>query len=218
MLLRLGLLIVVGYLSYRHLITDLLDPGTLPLTTTVHIAGASLMQIIRTVAFAAFAVALGDYAFQRHRFNKSMKMTKEEVRRELRETEANPETRRALRRRRRRISRNQLLAATAKAHVIVVNPTHFSVGLRYDRHADRAPKVVTKGEDEDAFVIRTEAARLGVPIVENPPLTRSLYQACDIGAEVPVELFQTVARLLAFVYRLSPAARTLVDVHRMPGA
>jgi flagellar biosynthetic protein FlhB len=217
MLLRLVLLVGVGYLSYRHLVTKLLDPGTLPLTTTVHMAGATLIQILRYVGLAAVAVALGDYAFQRKRFNQSMKMTKEEVRREMRETDGNPEARRAMRRRRKRISRNQILAATAKADVIVVNPTHFSVGLRYERGKDRAPKVVTKGEDEDAYAIRTEAGRLGIPVVENPPLTRSLYQACEIGSEVPAELFQTVAKLLAFVYRLSPAARSLVDLHRMPG-
>jgi flagellar biosynthetic protein FlhB len=216
MLFRLVLLFAVGYSAYLQLVTRLLDPGTLPLATTMHIAGASLFSILRTIAFAALVVALGDYGFQRRRFNQSMKMTREEVRRELRETDGSPEARKALRRRRRRISRNQILAATSKANVIVVNPTHFSVGLRYDRTVDRAPKVVTKGEDEDALAIRLEARRLGIPIVEEPPVARSLYAACDIGAEVPVELFQTVARLLAFVYRLTPAARTLVDVHHLP--
>jgi flagellar biosynthetic protein FlhB len=99
--------------------------------------------------------------------------------------------------------------------VIVVNPTHFSVGLQYDRSKDRAPRVVTKGDDEDALAIRTVALEQGVPIVENPPVARALFDACEIGDEVPAYLFQVVARLLAFLYRLTPAQRALVDIHKM---
>ncbi len=160
-------------------------------------------------------LAIADYAFQRRQFNDSMRMTKFEVRREMRETEGNPEVRRALRRRRRRLSRMQVLAAVSRANVIVVNPTHFSVGLQYDRSKDRAPRVVTKGDDEDALAIRTVALEQGVPIVENPPVARALFDACEIGDEVPAYLFQVVARLLAFLYRLTPAQRALVDIHKM---
>lgn len=162
-----------------------------------------------------FVLAMADYAFQRRQFNDSMKMTKLEVRREIRETEGNPEVRRALRRRRRRLSRMQILAAVSRANVIVVNPTHFSVGLRYDRLKDRAPRVVTKGDEEDAVAIRTVALEKGVPIIENPPVARALFEACEIGDEVPANLYQVVARLLAFLYRLTPAQRALVDIHKM---
>ena len=79
----------------------------------------------------------------------------------------------------------QILAAVSRADVVVVNPTHFSVGLRYDRSKDRAPRVVTKGDDEDALAIRTVALERGVPIIENPPVARALFEACEIGDEVP---------------------------------
>jgi flagellar biosynthetic protein FlhB len=213
--LRLLILIGIGYAADRRLTESLLGPGTLPIGATVTTAAAGLMGIVRDIAGAALLLALADYAFQRRQFNDSMKMTKEQVRREMRESEGSPEMRRALRRRRRRLSRMQILAAVSRADVIVVNPTHFSVGLRYDRSKDRAPRVVTKGDDEDALAIRTVAIEQGVPVVENPPVARSLFEACEIGDEVPAYLYQVVAHLLAFLYRLTPAQRALVDIHKM---
>jgi flagellar biosynthetic protein FlhB len=215
MVVRLVVLVTIGFEIDRHLVSSLLGPGTLPLQGTLRTASATLISLIRDIAAAALLLAFVDYAFQRHRFNESLKMTKEEVRRELRETEGNPDIRRALRRRRRRLSRLQIYAAVAQADVVVVNPTHFSVGLRFDRAKDAAPRVVAKGEDDDAFTIREAARAHGVAIVENPPVARSLYDACEIGDLVPTSLYKVVARLLAFVYRLSPAARALVDTHKM---
>ena len=168
---------------------------------------------MRIVGVCAVLLALVDYAFQRRRFNESMKMTKDEVRREFRETEGSPEVRREIRRRRRSLTRMQMMAAVANATVIVVNPTHFAVALAYDREKDRAPRVVAKGEDEIAFTIRNEAISRRIPVVENPPVARALYAACTVGDEIPPKLYETVARLLAFVYRLTPAARAAVDVH-----
>jgi flagellar biosynthesis protein FlhB len=215
MVVRLLVLVAIGFMVDRHLVQSLLGPGTLPLQGTLGSASATLLSLIRDIAGAALLLAFVDFGFQRHRFNESLKMTKEEVRREQRETEGNPEIRRALRRRRRRLSRLQLYAMVAQADVVVVNPTHFSVGLRFDRTKDAAPRVVAKGEDDDAFIIREAARDHGVPIVENPPVARSLYDTCEIGDLVPTSLYKVVARLLAFVYRLSPAARALVDTHKM---
>jgi flagellar biosynthesis protein FlhB len=215
MVVRLLVLVAIGYMIDRHLVASLLGPGTLPLQGTLGTASATLLSLIRDIAGAALVLAFVDFAFQRHKFNESLKMTKEEVRREQRETEGNPEIRRALRRRRRRLSRLQLYAMVAQADVVVVNPTHFSVALRFDRSKDAAPRVVAKGEDDDAFTIRDAARDKGIPIVENPPVARSLYDACEIGDLVPTALYKVVARLLAFVYRLSPAARALVDTHKM---
>jgi flagellar biosynthetic protein FlhB len=212
---RLIILISIGYEVDRHLIQSLLGPGTLPIQSTLTATADGLLGLLRDIVGAALVLAIADYAFQRRQFNDSMRMTKFEVRREMRETEGNPEVRRALRRRRRRLSRMQVLAAVSRANVIVVNPTHFSVGLQYDRSKDRAPRVVTKGDDEDALAIRTVALEQGVPIVENPPVARALFDACEIGDEVPAYLFQVVARLLAFLYRLTPAQRALVDIHKM---
>jgi flagellar biosynthetic protein FlhB len=212
---RLGILIGIGYEVDRRLIQGLLGPGTLPIQSTITMTATGLLGLVRDIAGAALVLALADYAFQRRQFNDSMKMSRDEIRREMRETEGNPEIRRAFRRRRRRLSRMQILAAVSRANVVVVNPTHFSVGLRYERSKDKAPRVVTKGDDEDALAIRMVALEKGVPIVENPPVARALFEACEIGDEVPARLYQVVARLLAFLYRLTPAQRALVDVHKM---
>jgi flagellar biosynthetic protein FlhB len=212
---RLMILVGIGYTVDRHLIDSLLGPGTLPIQATISTTANGLLGLVRDITGAALVLAIADYAFQRRQFNDSMKMTKDQVRREMRETEGNPEVRRALRRRRRRLSRMQILAAVARADVVVVNPTHFSVGLCYDRAKDKAPRVVTKGDDEDALAIRTAAIEKGVPVVENPPVARSLFEACEIGDEVPAYLYQVVASLLAFLYRLTPAQRALVDIHKM---
>ncbi|MGO9581402.1 MAG: flagellar biosynthesis protein FlhB [Acidimicrobiales bacterium] len=212
---RLGILMGIGYTADRRLIVSLLGPGTLPIQSTIRTTANGLLGLVRDIVGAALVLAIADYAFQRRQFNDSMKMSKEEIRREMRETEGNPEVRRAFRRRRRRLSRMQILAAVSRADVVVVNPTHFSVGLRYDRSKDRAPRVVTKGDDEDALAIRIVALEQGVPIIENPPVARSLFEACEIGDEVPAYLYQVVARLLAFLYRLTPAQRALVDIHKM---
>jgi flagellar biosynthetic protein FlhB len=215
MVFRLAILIGIGYEADRRLIQALLGPGTMPIGATLTTAGTGVLGIMRDIAGAALVLAIADYAFQRRQFNDSMKMTREEVRREMRESEGSPEVRRAFRRRRRRLSRMQILAAVSRANVVVVNPTHFAVGLRYERTKDRAPRVVTKGDDDDALAIRLVALEQGVPIVENPPVARALFDACEIGDEVPGELYQVVARLLAFLYRLTPAQRALVDVHKM---
>jgi flagellar biosynthetic protein FlhB len=212
---RLALLVVVGYSVFRHLLGELMGPGTLPIGATLTLTASGLFSLGRNVGLVAFGIAALDYGFQRRRFNESLKMTKEEVRQEQRETEGSPEIRREQRRRRRRLTRMQILAALNQADVVVVNPTHYAVALAYDRAHDHAPRVIGKAEDELALVFRVEAIAKHVPVVENPPIARALHGACDIGQEVPASLYETVARLLAFVYRLSPTARHLVDVHHM---
>ncbi|MCU1492029.1 MAG: type secretion exporter [Acidimicrobiaceae bacterium] len=213
--LRLALLGGVGYVSAHHLFGALMGSGTLPLSTTLGIAGGTLVGVARYVGAAALLLGLGDYAFQRHRLGHSLKMTKHEVRQENKEAEGSPEIRREIRRRRRRMSRMQIMAAVAGATVVVVNPTHVAVALAYDRDNDRAPRLVAKGDDHVALAIRLEAIKRGIPVVENPPLARAISAACDVNEEVPARLYEVVAKLLAFVYRLTPAARALVEVHHL---
>ncbi|HLI16002.1 MAG TPA: EscU/YscU/HrcU family type III secretion system export apparatus switch protein [Acidimicrobiales bacterium] len=212
---RLALLAAAGYATVRRLVAELLAPGTLPLATTVTLGGAGLLALVREVAVAALVLAFADYAFQRHRHQASLKMTREEVRREARETELAPEVRRALRRRRRGLTRLQLLAAAANADVVVVNPTHYAAALAYDRTRDVAPRLVAKGADELALALKAAAVEHGVAVVEDRGLARALHDACEVGDLVPPRLYEAVARLLAFVYRLSPAARALVEVHHL---
>ncbi len=212
---RLALLGGVGYAAARSLVNALLGPGTLPLAASLQIAASGVSGLAERVGVVALLFGVADYAFQRRQFGASLRMTRDELRRELRESEGNPEIRRAIRQRRRNLTRMQMIAAVANADVVVINPTHYAVGLSYDRARHRAPRLLAKGEDDIAAAIRAAAQARGVPVVESPPLARAVYASCEVGDEVPPALYEVVAKLFAFVYRLSPTARALVDVHHL---
>lgn len=154
---------------------------------------------IRGAAAFLFIGAV-DYAWQRHRHEKNLKMDKEEVKREGKDQNVSPEVKSAIRRRQMAAARSRMMAAVPTADVVVTNPTHFSIALKYESGM-HAPEVVAKGQDLVALQIRRVAAEHGVPIVPNPPLARSMYATVDIGRQIPEELFAAVAQVLAFVYR-----------------
>lgn len=147
-------------------------------------------------------LAAGDYAFQRWSFEKGIRMSKEEVKEEYRQQEGDPAVKARIRSIQREKARRRIMQEVPTADVVITNPTHFSVALRYERGSSEAPKVVVKGADLMALRIREIAEESGVPIVERPPLARALYRDVDEGQEIPCELYQAVAEVLAFVYRL----------------
>jgi flagellar biosynthetic protein FlhB len=164
------------------------------------------LTILRNVSAAGLVVAAADYAYQKRRTMKQLRMTRQELREEMKQQEGNPEMRRSIRTRAMAISRNQMIHAVSLADVVVVNPTHFSVALKYDA-AKGAPQVVAKGAGAIAAAIRVQAERNGVPIVHEPVLTRTLYKACEIGQFIPADLYEAVAHLLAFVFGLRAKGR-----------
>jgi flagellar biosynthesis protein FlhB len=214
-LMKLGILAGLGYVLLHQLMGSVLGGATLPLSTTLGIAGSTTSTIMRNIGVVALLVAAGDYAFQRRSYQQGLRMTKQEVKDENRRNDGSPEVRRALRSKARQLSRLRMMAAVASADVVVTNPTHFAVAIAYDRKKDRAPRVVAKGADIVAARIRSRAAEHGVPVVENPVLARTLHASCQVDDVVPAALYAAVARLLAFVYSLSPTAKMLGDVHRM---
>jgi len=214
-LLKLAVLALVGYALMHELFSSVLDGPTLPLSSTLGSAGSVTAALLRDIGVLALVVAGVDYGFQRRQYQQNLRMTKQELRDEVRRNDGSPEVRRALRSKARRLSRMRMMAAVATADAVVVNPTHYAVAIAYDRAQDRAPRVVAKGVDMLAARIRERAARHGVPVVENPELARTLHAACEVDDVVPAALYTAVARLLAFVYSLSPAAKALRGVHRM---
>jgi flagellar biosynthesis protein FlhB len=214
-LLKLGILAGLGYVLLHHLMGSELGGATLPLATTLGIAGSATSSILRDIGVVALLVAAADYAFQRRSYQQGLRMTKQEVKDENRRNDGSPEVRRALRGKARQLSRMRMMAAVASADVVVTNPTHFAVAIAYDREKDRAPRVVAKGADIVAAKIRNRAAEHGVPLVENPVLARTLHASCQVDDVVPAALYTAVARLLAFVYSLSPTAKMLGTAHRM---
>lgn len=216
-LLKVAVLASMGYAIMHQLINSVVGGATLPLGTTVASSLETLVKLVRFVGVLAFILALADYMFQRHSNMQEMRMTKQEIKDEQRETDGAPETRRAVRTRARKISRMSMMAAVASADVVVTNPTHFAVAIAYDRNRDFAPRVVAKGADFNALAIKERARSCGVVIVENPPLARMMHSSCEVDDLVPPELYAAVAQLLAFVYSLSPTSRAFQDVHRMSG-
>ncbi len=147
-------------------------------------------------------VALIDYLYQRHSLNKKLKMSKQEIKDEYKMMEGNPEIKSRIRQRMREASMRRMMQDLPQADVVITNPTHFAVAVRYDEATAGAPKVLAKGADLLAARIRNKATELGIEIVENKPLARTLYYTVEIGEEIPPELFQSVAEVLAFVYNL----------------
>lgn len=158
---------------------------------------------------ALLLMAVADYAWQRRRHIKQLMMTKEELKQEMKENDGDPHVKAAIRRRRQQLM-NRMMAAVKTADVVVTNPTHFAVALKYDPVNMQAPMVVAKGADHLARRIREIAMKNGVPVLEEPPLARALHAAVPIGNYIPANLFHAVAEVLAWVYALrnkSGAAR-----------
>ncbi len=155
------------------------------------------------VAGVLLVLGILDYAYQKWQFERDLKMSKQEIREEFKRMEGDP----LIKQRRAKVAKQLLLQRiqqdVPKADVIVTNPTHFAIALRYDNNAMAAPKVIAKGADFLALRIRQIAVANGVPIVERPPLARALYQAVEVGQEVPPQHYAAVAEILAYVYRLS---------------
>jgi len=166
----------------------------------------TILAIAQRGALAYLVIAAIDFAWQRYRHEKSLKMEKEEIKQEFKQQTVSPEIRSAIRRRQMQAARARMMAAVPGADVVVTNPTHYAVALRYDGTAP-SPVVVAKGKDIVAARIRALAAEHGVPVVGDPPLARALHASVEIDRPIPEELFGAVAQLLAFVYRTAGRRR-----------
>lgn len=164
-------------------------------------------------------IAGGDAFFQWFNFKKRMRMTQQEMRQELKETEGSPEVRAKLRQRQREMATSRMMAAIEKADVVLANPEHYSVALRYDPEKMLAPIVVGKGLDEVALRIQSVAKDHSVPIARIPPLARLMYSKVEIGQQIPAQLFEAVAKVLAWAYEIKESGdslRTLPDIGSIP--
>jgi flagellar biosynthetic protein FlhB len=203
-------LLVVGGLAYSYWsghTAEVLALGQMALANAAAHAIRLALGLGWQIGGAYLVLAAADYAYQRWTLNRSLKMTKEEVKEEAKTQEGDPLLKGRIRQQQRRFARQRMLAKVPKADVVITNPTHFAVALKYERDSMRAPQVVAKGAALVALRIRTAALENNVPVVENPPLARALYRAVELDQEVPPELYRAVAEVLAFVFRLKTQAR-----------
>jgi flagellar biosynthetic protein FlhB len=201
-ILKLAAVFVIIYSTISGNLNTLFMLGQMPPGGIVTFVGNVIFSIGWKFGFLLLIIGLLDFAYERWNYEEQIKMTKQEVKDEYRQSEGNPEAKGAVKRRQREFARRRMMAAVPKATVVVTNPTHFAVALEWDDLKMEAPVVTAKGADLVAKRIREIAKEHGVPIMENPPLARTLYAKVELDQAIPPNLYAAVAQVIAFVFKL----------------
>ncbi|MFI5895266.1 flagellar biosynthesis protein FlhB [Actinoplanes sp. NPDC051513] len=215
-LVKTSVLAAVLYTTTKDVIPTLMTAGQLPLAALVSTVSDATIGLIRAASAAGIVMAAADYFVVRRRTNKQLRMTKEEVKQENKNAEGDPLIKAQIRARQMAMARNRQMADVPMADVVLVNPTHVAVALRYEP-TKGAPRVVAKGQGPVATKIREIAAEHRVPMVQDVPLARALHGGCDVGAEIPAEFYAAVAKVLAFVMSLKSKG-SAAGLHRNPNS
>ena len=199
---KVSLIAYVAYLTIANEFDTALSLGLLELDQTLlFLAKVAFLVMAKTCAIM-IVLAVIDFSFSRYEMEQKMKMTKQEVKEEHKQTEGDPQLKSRIRSMQMQQARRRMMSEVPKADVIITNPTHLSIAISYERKTMDAPTIVAKGADHVAFKIREIAREHNIPVIENKPLARALYKQ-EIGEQVPEELFTAVAEVLAYVYRLN---------------
>lgn len=201
----LAMLIVMGVVIYNTIkdkLSILFTFYDISIYEALAITGDILVDVGIKISVVFIIIGIIDLIYQRRKFRKDMKMTKQEVKDEYKNAEGDPQVKSQIRRKMMEVSRRRMMEALPEADVVITNPTHFAVALKYEADKGMAPVVIAKGADYLAFDIKEKAKEYGIEIVENKPLARILYNNVEVGAQIPPELYQAVAEVLAFVYSI----------------
>ncbi|HHY09996.1 MAG TPA: flagellar biosynthesis protein FlhB [Firmicutes bacterium] len=196
---------LVGYMVYTQIRSNLNwlpDLGLLEITQSSVLIGEAVYNLSLRVGLFLLIIAALDYWYQRREFEESIRMTKQEVKEEFKEMEGDPLVRSKIRQRQRQIASRRMMQEIPTADVIVTNPTHYAIAIRYAPEKMAAPQVVAKGMGAIAQRIKEEGEKHDITLVENPALAKALFETTEIGQEIPADLYPAVAEVLAFVYRL----------------
>jgi flagellar biosynthetic protein FlhB len=211
--LKLGLLTLVCLPPIMD-IARLLSGTPMGMGAMLSTVGKATVHMVRNAAAAGLLLAIVDYGMQKRRLMKSLMMTKQEIKEEHRQAEGDPHVKGQIRQRQVAMSRNRMISNVARADAVIVNPIHVAVAIRYEAEKG-APRVVAKGQGEVATKIREEAERHGIPLVQEIQLARTLYKMCEVDQEIPLDLYEAVARLLAFVFALRRRG-VVPGIHQLP--
>lgn len=214
-LLKTAVVGLVLYLAVQALVPQLMGTGRIPLAHMLGVAGSGIKQLLIWGIAAGVLLAAVDLLVVMRRNRKQTRMSKQEIKEENKRTEGDPHVKGQIRSKQMAMSRNRMMAAVADADVVIVNPTHVAVALRYVPGTG-APRLVAKGAGAVAAKIRAQATEHRVPMVEDVPLARALHAACAVDQEIPAYLFTAVARVLAFVMQLKRRGAAM-GKHTMPG-
>ena len=197
---KVALIIGVIYTTILSVIPLTPDMLATRMDSNIFFLNQKVLSLVQTVCLIFSVVAILDYAYQRYDYEKKLKMTKQEVKDEYKQTEGNPEIKGKIRQKQREMSMSRMMQMVPQADVIVRNPTHYAVALKYDMDHDVAPLVLAKGKDHIAMRIVSVAAENKILIKENKALARGLYESVEINDYIPAELYKAVAELMAWVY------------------
>jgi flagellar biosynthesis protein FlhB len=201
-LLLLPVFVYVIWIIVRSNLDAFLALPWMPVRPGVVTVGISIRRLLWYAWGGYLLSGLIDWTWQKRRLHQGLRMSKQEIREEHKESEGNPETKMRVRRMQRDMARTNMMKDVAKSTAVIVNPTHFAVAIHYQLEASSAPRVIAKGQDYLALRIRQRALDCGVPIVENKPLAQALYHSVEVGQEIPAHLYRAVAEILAYIYKL----------------
>jgi flagellar biosynthetic protein FlhB len=213
-LIKTGVLAGVLYLTMKDIVPVLMTAGQLQLRSLLGVINDTVLSIIRAASVAGIVMAAADYFVVRRRTNKQLRMTKEEVKQENKNTEGDPHVKGQIRARQMAMARNRQMADVPTADVVLVNPTHVAVALRYDPEKG-APRVIAKGQGAIAQKIRELATEHRIPMVQDVALARALESSVEVGMEIPADFYGAVAKVLAFVMSLKSRG-SAAGLHRNP--
>ncbi len=200
--LKIGLILYVTYSFLRDKVPLVFYLYDMPLMQALALAAETVTDLGIRIAAVYMVIALADYIYQKFKFSQDMRMTKQEIKDEYKQSEGDPQIKGKIRQKMQEASRRRMMQNLPQADVVITNPTHFAVAIQYDPDVADAPLVLAKGSDHLAAKIKEVAREHHIEIVENKPLARMLYANVEVGQMVPPELYQAVAEVLAFVYQL----------------
>lgn len=198
-------LLIIGYLVYTTLWgqkEEMSDLSLVSVEAILYYTAGMTLSLGLKIGVALFILSIVDYMFKRYDHEKEIRMSKQDIKDEYKKMEGDPLIKGKIRERQRRMALQRMMQEIPKADVIITNPTHFAVALQYDGSSMEAPQIIAKGQDYVALRIREIAKEHGVMIMENKPLARALYSRAEIGDQIPADLFQAVAEVLSYVYKL----------------
>lgn len=199
---KLAIILPIGYFALKGHATGMINLVHMQISSVMAFTAAAIKDLFWQIMYVLIAFAIFDYFWSRYMWFRQNKMTKDEVKDERKALEGDEATKRKIQAKGLQRIMERIRTSVPQADVVITNPTHFAVAIKYDRSTMKAPKVIAKGKGFLALRIRQMAKDAGVPVLERKPLARALYAATEVGSEIPYDLFKAVAEVLAYVYRL----------------
>jgi flagellar biosynthetic protein FliR/FlhB len=202
---NLAIVSAIVYVAYNFIMDNYLDImvyGSLKIEAVLVVFGKLVLEIFWKIALVMLVISIVDFAYQKFKHNKELKMSVQEIKEEYKQQEGDPQIKSKIRQKQREIASSRMMESVPDATVVITNPTHLAIAIKYEKGSDGAPIIVAKGADNVAIKIKEVAKENDIPIIENKPLARLIFNKLDIGSEIPADMYEAVAEILAVVYKL----------------